>query len=59
MVTDFIVLTKEDGELIAVRVDIIESVNRVEDMTYIKTGDIEYMVTESVEEIIKLIDNCK
>lgn len=59
MVTDFIVLTKEDGELIAVRVDIIESVNRVEDMTYIKTGDIEYIVTESVEEIIKLIDNCK
>ena len=59
MVTDFIVLTKEDGELIAVRVDIIESVNRVEDMTYIKTGDIEYIVTESVEEIIKLIDNRK
>lgn len=49
MVTDFIVLTKEDGELIAVRVDIIESVNSVEDMTYIKTGDIEYIVTESVE----------
>ena len=59
MVTDFIILTKEDGELIAVRVDIIESVNRVEDMTYIKTGDIEYIVTESVEEIIKLIGNCK
>lgn len=59
MVTDFIVLTKEYGELIAVRVNIIESVNRVGDITYIKTGDTEYIVTESVEEIIKLIDNCK
>lgn len=61
MVTDFIVLTQSNSELIALRADKINNFKRDGEFTFVDYDcEHEYIgVIESVEEIIKLIDNCK